>query len=824
MQAFIRTVAPLDSFSPELCEELGVPRANEVIDVLVQGGLFVRAVGDAFTLHALVREFAEATWPLTKEERRLILVRAAEWFEPEGRVDSALSAFAEASAQPEVARLLETRGSEFIGSGHADTALGLAEDLPSELRNAAIEQLLGEALVLRNDMDGAVEAFERAAAKAGSVDAGLAWRLGMAHHFNGSITLALESYGRAGSDRGDTPDDAMLLAWSAGTLAIHYRVGEARDLADEALELAHRCDDDRAIAAANVGAALVAGREGRLADVDAHNAAGLAAAERCGDLLLLSRIRTNIAASLTERGAYPQALSVLDETLRLADIPGFVVGNRTLTNRGNSYLHLGLLDEAAADFGAVVEQSRRTGDKEGAWGLAGLGEVHRERGSGSLARAAYEEAIPLMQRIGGDGLAVCLSGLARVLVDDDEAAALRYAEWALREPAPSPAPSLNALGWLALALGSRDRTAEAAAEAGRRARMLGDRYGLAEALELEVFARDEPSSDSGRLEDALTIWRELQSRVRISECELAIAALSSGTEALASQQRAERKLRALGVRVSPTGPAGLLRTIATPAPIPLAVQVLGGFAVLRDGVPVPLSEWKTRKPRELLKILVCRRGRPTSRELFMEALWPGEDPQKLSNRLSVALSTLRTVLDPEHRFGAEHFVRGDRDSIALDLNAVLVDAEVFLHEAETGLALRSDGPPGDAEEWLAQAESGYAGDVLEEDLYSEWAVSLREEARDVQLRDACACAGRVTGRPRRRGTAVLPSHSQPRSLRRRCTSGRRLDSRAPGTEGRGSPLVPRICRTYGRDRGYSRDVPRRGGLREAEAGLPRLCR
>ena len=86
VQEFVRTVAPLDSFSPELCEELGVTHANDVIDGLVQRGLFVRGVGDAFTLHTLIREFAEATWPLTKDERRSTLVRAAEWFESDGRM------------------------------------------------------------------------------------------------------------------------------------------------------------------------------------------------------------------------------------------------------------------------------------------------------------------------------------------------------------------------------------------------------------------------------------------------------------------------------------------------------------------------------------------------------------------------------------------------------------------------------------------------------------------------------------------------------------------------------------------------------------------
>ena len=717
----------------------------------------------------------------------------------------------------EIARLLESRGAELLGSGGTDTLVRLANELPPDLRVSEIEQLLGEALVMHRDMNGAIEAFERAAVTSGGVDAGLAWRLGMAHHFNGSLPLALESYSRAGSERGDTPDDALLLAWSASTHGIHYRISEARTLADAALDLARRCGDDRALAAAHIAASLVAGREGKAADGDAHNAAGLAAAERCGDLLLLSRVRTNIAAGLTERGAYQEALVVLEETMRLSDIPGFVVGNRTFTNRARTHLHLGLLDEAAADFGVLVEDARRTGDREGAWGIAGLGDVHRERGNHSLARAAYEEAIPLLQQIGGDGLALCLSGMARVLVDDDGSAALHYAEWALREPAPSPAPSLNALGWVALALGQRERAVEAAAEAGRRARALGDRYALAEALELEVFASEEPARGGGRLEDALAIWRGLESRVRIAECELAIAALSTGAEAHAARERAERKLRALGVRVSPSAPAGLLRTVASAKPVPVSVQILGGFSLLRDGMPVPQSAWQTRKPRELLKILICRRGRATPRELVMESLWPGEDPAKLGNRLSVALSTLRSVLDPEKRFAPEHFVRADRESISVNLDAVLVDVEVFLHEAENGLALRASGQADEATEWLAQAEGLYAGDVLDGDPYGDWAVSIREEAQsDVHLHRACA-GGRCLGRRTRGARASLsPAGSRPRSLRRaRPPRARRL-LRAHRAARRGTPRVPRLCRPHGGARSGPGCLSARH-LREAEA-------
>ena len=591
------------------------------------------------------------------------------------------------------------------------------------------ERLIGDALLERSDFKGAIAAFERAASADGPIDTALAWRLGMAHHCRGDLGRAIESYSRAEPAPGDGADDALLLAWSAGTWGLMADVEEAAPLARRALEVAERSGDDRALAAAHVGAAMVAGREGRNADSDRHLEAALGPAERSGDRIILSRIRTNRAAGLTERGLYRAALVELEEAFRVSASPGLKFFERTLIARAVAQFRLGLLDEAAADFTRVVELSLESGSTEAGLGVSGLGDVHSERGNLVLARIAYEDALErIEQDLNPDVVAPTLCGLARVLVDDAPSRAKALGERALPLHSAYPAAALNTVGWLALAAGDREEATAAAAAAVAQARELQDRYNLAEALELEVFASGEPATRKAQLEEALAIWREIGSRVRIAECELALAGLSSGAEARAAEDRAARRLRALGVRVSATGPAGLLRTIATPAPIPLAVQVLGGFAVLRDGVPVPLSAWQTKKPRELLKILVCRRGRPAPREVVMEALWPGEDPQKLGNRLSVALSTLRTVLDPERRFGAEHFVRADRDSIAIDPEAVLVDVEVFLHEAETGLSLRS-GDRADAEEWLAQAESTYAGDVLEEDPYSEWAVSLREEAR-----------------------------------------------------------------------------------------------
>ncbi len=163
----------------------------------------------------------------------------------------------------------------------------------------------------------------------------------------------------------------------------------------------------------------------------------------------------------------------------------------------------------------------------------------------------------------------------------------------------------------------------------------------------------------------------------------------------------------------------------------LAVHTLGAFAVLRGGRPVPLAAWQSRKARDVLKILVARRGRPVRRDVLMEALWPEQDPARTANRLSVALSILRGVLDPGR--GAAPVVVADRYAVALDTARVEIDVEAFLALAADGLGLWRRGSREEALAALEAAERAYAGDFLEDEPDAEWAVALREEARAAYL-------------------------------------------------------------------------------------------
>jgi DNA-binding SARP family transcriptional activator len=357
-----------------------------------------------------------------------------------------------------------------------------------------------------------------------------------------------------------------------------------------------------------------------------------------------------------------------------------------------------------------------------------LGDVYRERGDLALARAAYEEAARRSDAQGDvQALVPALAGLARVLAADDPEQARELAARAAGFGAGMGQVGAQlAVGHVALAAGDTEAAAQAAAAAGAAARARRERAGLAEALELEGRAA---ASDRGRtaaLEQAIGVWRDLRNPLGEARAQLSLAQLAGDPRLAAA---AEARLRELGARPQATR--------ADPAPAAaIAIEALGGFRVLRDGVAVARSQWRSRKARDLLKMLVARHGRPVPRDALIEALWPGEDPVRCANRLSVALSTLRGVLDPQRRFGADHFVASSGGAVALDREHVAVDLEAFLHDAVDGLALREDGRAAEAHDRLLAAEAAYAGDLLEEDLYEDWAVGPREDARDVYVRVA----------------------------------------------------------------------------------------
>lgn len=162
------------------------------------------------------------------------------------------------------------------------------------------------------------------------------------------------------------------------------------------------------------------------------------------------------------------------------------------------------------------------------------------------------------------------------------------------------------------------------------------------------------------------------------------------------------------------------------------VRVIGAFEVV-DPTGRP-ARWTSRKARELLKILVSRRGAPISRETLMDLLWPGDDPGILANRLSVALSTVRRALDPGRTLPAGDLVSTTFDSVALNLDVVDVDVEHLLVGARAVLGrqpIEGEGPsvPSDLAARAAALLDRHRGEALPDEPHADWATSIRSEVR-----------------------------------------------------------------------------------------------
>ncbi|WP_371650237.1 MULTISPECIES: BTAD domain-containing putative transcriptional regulator [unclassified Streptomyces] len=574
--------------------------------------------------------------------------------------------------------------------------------------------------------------------RTGTLGAAAGRRLTMAHQLLGEPARALEVHRRTELTGAATPDEITALAWAAAAYCAHGELRQAQASVRRAVRGLTHCGDPGAQAVAHAVAAVVAACDGRGAVAEHHRELAGEAACEAGDPALVLLVRTCAAQERIEQGEARRVLAGLDTALTAlgpdgdrAETPELLLAAGCL--RGSAHLAVGELDYAAAEFGRALAGYQRLGEATGhaalgARALLGLGDVHRERGALGPARAAYQEAVVRSEQCGDrQVLAAALTGLALARGAEEPCAAALLARRAVGQCAGrTRIRALVAAGWVALADERPEIAAEAARQAAGEPGAQACRPVFAELLELEAMCTREPRVRERLLEDAQAMWTAARRPVAVARVAAARALLSgAGGPDL---REAVGALRQLGVRERAADAAGLLNRATAPLRPSAAVRVLGGFQVLRDGNPVGPEEWQSKKARDLLKLLVARRGLATPREVVVEALWPEEDPARCANRLSVALSILRMVLDPERRLAQDHFIAADKHVIGIA--RLRVDVRDFLAAARHALAL-ADRSGGHAYAALADAEGLYRGDVLEDEPYAEWAVALREEAQAV---------------------------------------------------------------------------------------------
>jgi DNA-binding SARP family transcriptional activator len=286
---------------------------------------------------------------------------------------------------------------------------------------------------------------------------------------------------------------------------------------------------------------------------------------------------------------------------------------------------------------------------------------------------------------------------------------------------------------LAVQRGDLDAGAAAAATAAELARARRDRYALATALEVGALAEPDPATRRRRLEESFTLFDELGCPIDAGRLEVRLAADRLDSFAVTRVAAVAELAQRLGARPLLAQAEEVLGRFASGGGHRLTVTVLGSFAVTFDGQPIPHQAWQSKKARDLFKMLVVLRGRPLPREQAIDRLWPDDDPAKVSNKLSVALATIRSVLDPAKEFPSDHYVRAEGDAVLVDPSTVTADVDRFVSMADAALQELRRSPGSRAASMLAAVESAYTGDVFEDDPYIDWFVPLREEARATYL-------------------------------------------------------------------------------------------
>ncbi|WP_405060198.1 tetratricopeptide repeat protein [Kribbella sp. NBC_01505] len=637
---------------------------------------------------------------------------------------------------------MTANASHLLDIGDAGLLLAAVDRVPELLDDARIAPVVAMAHLVTGDWHQAQLEFQRLVPATGSIDPGLAWRAGSAAYLLGENDAAEKLLARGRTDGEDPEDLAILTAWTAALHATRGCTGAAREAAALSLESALRSKSTGALTASHGVLSELAASVGDWCEADSRHGLAVEAAERGTDVL--SRIRLSIARGtrLVYQGITAEGIAELRRALELIDRSGYVIVRPQARCRlAEALTQASEYDEAFAMYSESRDAYQAMNSRRIADPLAGLGMIHRMRGQVAQARSAYEEAVQHAQASGDQqSLAVALAGLARVRAADDLDAAAVLVDLAVDTgDAQGRNEACLAKGWIALLKGDSEGAEALAKVTITAARRRRDAPGLAEALELAASAR--PDLGGRQLTDAIAIWTDLGSTVQAARARLLDATLRAERKQAAA---VVEELRRLGVQPEWTGIADdLAKVRLTPA---LRIDALGKFQVIREGSVVAMTEWQSKKARDVLKILLSRRGRPITREELHSLLWP-DDTEVVGNRLSVVLTTLRKVLDGSRVDGnINPAVVSDRNIVQIDLSVVDVDVERYMEKAGAALEeWRRTGSGALTSLQLAVAE--FTGDFCAEDLYESWAAQTREEvsAMHSAVLRAHGAAARETG-------------------------------------------------------------------------------
>jgi DNA-binding SARP family transcriptional activator len=169
----------------------------------------------------------------------------------------------------------------------------------------------------------------------------------------------------------------------------------------------------------------------------------------------------------------------------------------------------------------------------------------------------------------------------------------------------------------------------------------------------------------------------------------------------------------------------------------LRIQTLGAFCLWRGHEEIAASEWKRKKARQLLQLLITHRGTLLHRDQICELLWPELNPEGAVRDFKIAFSAMCNVLEPHRKRNAPSaYILRDGSRYGLDLQADLwLDATEFEQQIEAGNR-HKERNLATAVTHYHTALSLYNGDFLAAYPYEEWCHEERQRLHALFLQTA----------------------------------------------------------------------------------------
>ncbi len=169
-------------------------------------------------------------------------------------------------------------------------------------------------------------------------------------------------------------------------------------------------------------------------------------------------------------------------------------------------------------------------------------------------------------------------------------------------------------------------------------------------------------------------------------------------------------------------------------PTAVRVWLLGGFRVSVGSRIIEDKKWRLRRAATLVKLLALAPGHRLRREQVMDLLWPDLGKKAVSNNLRQALYAARKILGRDLEMSTRYLASEEESRVLCPGGQLWVDVEAFEEAAATARRSRDSAAYGAALDM-------YAGELLPDDRYEEWAHDWREQLRREYLELLVELAG-----------------------------------------------------------------------------------